>query len=152
MNIYTRTKKCPECQGPIFKYADVSNDTFHLICGHTTITISDVNTNGYVRKHVETQNKKQPCEFNQVYTFDELKETEIEDDDYEYEHMLLHSEKQKIFVCHNDNDNDCIESEDDDDYEYENGYDIEYEDENEEENDDDIDDNESVISENGMLN
>ena len=68
MNEYTKTKKCPDCGGPIFKYANISDDTYHLVCGHTSVNYSDVNDKGFLRKYVETPAKKLPCGFKKVLT------------------------------------------------------------------------------------
>lgn len=64
MNEYTNTKKCPGCGGSIFKFVNVSNDTYNMTCGYTSIFLSDITTNGVTRKHVETPCKKLPCGFS----------------------------------------------------------------------------------------
>ena len=145
MNIYRRTKKCPGCQGPIFKYVDVSQDTFHLMCGHTKISLTDVNDRGYIRKNVAIPNKKLPCDFKKVYTCYELDQTiEDEYDDILYENMMQCSDVKgnRVRQFTETRENDCVESDDDDDNISDNGYDIEYEEEDEDEDDD-----ESVVSE-----
>tara|TARA_A100001015_G_scaffold314347_1_gene423599 strand:+ start:273 stop:719 length:447 start_codon:yes stop_codon:yes gene_type:complete len=64
---YSNLKKCPGCNGPIFKYVNVSNDTFHAQCGYTSFITSDVNVNGVLQKNIDVPAKKLPCDFKMVF-------------------------------------------------------------------------------------
>ena len=138
MNEYTYTKKCPNCNGPIFKYSDCSNDNFHIKCGYTSFSYADVNKNGYIQKHVQVSNKKVSCGFHKIFTRKDLKIL-IEDDNDIYDNKVYEKHDKLCFLL---TDDDNIESEeDDDDIDSDNGYDYkDYE-------EDDDDDNESDLSE-----
>lgn len=134
MNDYTNIKKCPGCGGPIFKFVNISDDTYNLQCGYTSITISDVIKNGVTKKHVETPAKKLPCGFSHIFDKLEKGDTEYDENtlfDYEDENSL--GLKYKI---NQRDDNDVYESEsEEEDYEEE-GYGNEEEEEELEEEED----------------
>ena len=141
MNEYAYTKKCPNCNGPIFKYSDCSNEYFHLMCGYTTFSYADVHKNGYIKKHVQLPNKKVSCGFHKILTKSDLKML-IEDDTDIYDNKVYEKDGK---ICLFSSDDENIESEEeDDDVDSDNGYNYK---DYEENDDDDNDDNESIISE-----
>lgn len=64
---YASLKKCPGCNGPIFKFVNVSNNTFHVECGYTSTTFIDTTINGLLCKNVQIPAKKVPCGYKQEF-------------------------------------------------------------------------------------
>ena len=135
MNAYTNMKKCPGCNGPIFKFVNISDDTFHVQCGHTSYIQGDVTVNKVTYKNIFTPSKKVPCGFKQIFTQSVMENIsslgyDHEEFDYESNTQRLHS---NILLPGNDDD-EYIQSDDDDDDDGEEGY--AFDDEDEDENDD----------------
>ena len=72
MNDYTNLKKCPGCNGPVFKFVNISDNTYHIKCGYTSMIVSDVVINGYMHKHHSTPSKKLPCDYHSILQQHEL--------------------------------------------------------------------------------
>ena len=121
MNAYTSLKKCPGCNGPVFKFVNVSTDTFHVECGYTSLNINDVTVNKVTYKNICTPSKKLPCGFKQNITDNMINVISAytpDDEDVEFvsDTKKLHTD----FIL--GNEDNYIQSYDDDDDEQEEGY------------------------------
>ena len=86
-NNYTAPKKCPGCGGPIFKYINVSHNTYHLECGYTSFVTGDIVKDGITHKNVEIPSKKLPCGYK--ISFSEL--VPVQSDDIDIQNQMIHS-------------------------------------------------------------
>ncbi len=66
MLVFEHIVQCPQCSGPVFKYSNLSDNTFIVKCGYTENIIKEEKTvNCTIRSWVE--NKKQPCDYKEIY-------------------------------------------------------------------------------------
>lgn len=137
MNAFTNLKKCPGCNGPVFKFVNVSTNRFHVECGYTSFNINDVTINKVVYKNVWGPSKKTPCGFKKDIT-DEMMNTlslaENNDENFDYTPNTKRLHTELILG----NEDDYIQSDDDDDDEQEEGYTLD----NTDDENDDVDENE----------
>lgn len=116
-NNYTAPKKCPKCKGPIFKYMNVSQNTFHLECGYTSLVRGDLVKNGRTYKNVVIPSKKLPCDYK--VSFSEL--VPVQSDDIDIQNQMIHSHsryRENVF----ENPDEVWEESSDDDVYDENEY------------------------------
>lgn len=128
LNKYTGIKKCPQCSGPIFKYINISHNTFIVKCGHTKHILSD---NG-CKEMVFTDAKKLPCEFYEEFSDLVYYEDKNDIDEIYYSRENNSNIYQAFPNNFNEDLNDGCDVEDDSSSE-EGGYDLEHgeDDENE---------------------
>lgn len=144
--MYSSISRCPKCKGPVFKFINNSDDKYHIQCGYTTTSITDVVYDGTGYKFAEVPNKKLPCGYNRTFTLLELNnefETHIEDsciEKYEEYKEFNDSSRYKPAKFDESNVSDYEEEDEEDEYD-------DIEDEcDEEENDDDDDEDDIGIS------
>ena len=136
MNVYTNLKRCPGCNGPIFKFVNVSDDTFHVQCGYTSHIQGDVTINKITYKNIFTPSKKLPCGFKKDVTNDIIDNIPLMDHNEDFDdsshQKKLHSDL--ILGLEDDYIQSDDDDDDDDDDAQEEGYELD--DADDEENDD----------------